>query len=186
MGEFVRLPGKGLLNIPYARFNFKGIEGKKTMTLSILKPAASKCWLFATAGLLWSIVGILLCRTGWGWLEAEPQGRGILLEGLGVILAVAAFRFGFSRIAEKNIQRLRGLSGKRCFFAFQAWRSYLIIVFMIALGALLRSSPVDKSLLAVVYTTVGGALFLSSLGYYSHLRRLISRGKKLGKGPESK
>ncbi len=157
-----------------------GAGGRQRMTLSGLKPAAPKCWLFATAGLLWSIVGLLLCRTGWEWLEPEPYGRVILLEAIGVLLAVAAFRLGFSKIARKNIQRLRGLSGNRCFFAFQAWRSYFIIVFMITLGALLRHSPVHRSVLAVAYTTIGGALFLASFGYYDHLRRVLALGKKLG------
>ncbi len=149
------------------------------MTFSGLKPAAPKCWLFAMAGMLWSIVGVLLCLTGWGWLKAEPFGRVILLECIGALLAVAAFRFGFSKIAGKNIQRLRGLNGERCFFAFQAWKSYFIIAFMVALGALLRHSPIHKSVLAVLYTTIGGALFLASLGYYRHLRRILSVGRKI-------
>ncbi len=157
----------------------KSAYGNEKMAFSVLKPAAPKCWLFATAGLLWSVVGLLLCRTGWGWLQSEPHCRLILLESIGVLLAVAAFRFGFSKIADKNIQRLRGLSGKRCFFAFQAWRSYFIIVFMIALGALLRHSPIHRSVLAVVYTTIGGALFLASFAYYRHLHRIISTGRKI-------
>ncbi len=156
------------------------------MTFSLLKPAAPKCWLFATAGLLWSVVGVLLCRTGWGWLEPEPWGRAIFLEIVGASLAVAAFRFGFSKIAGRNIQRLRGLNGRRCFFAFQAWKSYLLIAFMIALGALLRRSPIPQTVLAVAYTTIGGALLLASFGYYRHLRRIILAGRKTGRGREWK
>ena len=43
--------------------------------------------------------------------------------------ALAAYRYGFLKIALKNIDRLCLLTEKPCIFAFQAWRSYLIIVF---------------------------------------------------------
>ena len=51
-------------------------------------------------------------------------------------------------------------------FSFQAWKSYLLVAFMIALGITLRHSALPRPILAGVYLAIGGALFLSSLRYY--------------------
>jgi hypothetical protein len=104
---------------------------------------------------------------GVDWLTAFPFGL------FGIILSLAAYRYGFSGIARKNIDRICLLPEKGCIFAFQAWKSYLIIALMIALGIILRHSPISKQYLAIVYMTIGGALLLSSLQYYRKLWRLI-------------
>ena len=123
----------------------------------------------ALAGLMWSVVGVVLCHLAHVWLKAVPWSRALPLGLLGVASALVAYRYGFLKIALKNIDRLCLLTEKPCIFAFQAWRSYLIIVFMIALGIALRSSPIPRHILAVIYTTIGGALFLSSLHFYRRI-----------------
>ncbi|MBC2711880.1 MAG: hypothetical protein HGJ94_13085 [Desulfosarcina sp.] len=143
------------------------------MPLSRLKPAVPKCWLFAASGVMWSAVGFMMCATGVGWLAREGIVRGAGFELAGLVLAVMAVRWGFGSIAKKNIRRLRQLPDRGCFFAFQAWKSYLIIMIMIALGIALRHLPIPKTFLAVVYTAIGGALFLGSFHYYRHLARLV-------------
>jgi hypothetical protein len=141
-----------------------------------LKPAVSRFWLVSLAGLLWSAVGLMLCRLAYLWLTAVPWGGALFLGISGIVLALIVHRFGFSRIAVKNIDRIRQFSEKGCLFAFQAWKSYLIIVIMVALGLLLRHSPLPKQYLAVVYLAVGGALFLASFHYYALLWRVGVRG----------
>ena len=143
------------------------------MTLSRLKPAVPKCWLFAASGVMWSTVGLMMCITGAGWLVPEGFLRGAGFELAGVVLAAVAGRWGFGGIARKNIMRLRRLPDRGCFFAFQAWKSYLLIMIMIVLGITLRHSPIPRNFIAVVYTTIGGALFLGSFHYYRHLVRLM-------------
>ena len=145
--------------------------------LAKLKPAVSRYWLISLAGLVWSAVGVMLGRLAYLWLTAVPLGRAMVLGISGIFLALIAYRFGFSRIAEKNIYRIRQFSEKGCIFAFQAWKSYLIIVIMVALGLFLRHSPLPKQYLAVVYLAVGGALFLSSFHYYALLRQVGVRGQ---------
>jgi hypothetical protein len=143
------------------------------MTLKSLKPGVSKIWLLAIAGLMWSGVGIMLCRLAYQWLTAI-QFRWLLpLELLGVVLSVIVYRVCFLRIAQKNIARLCQLTEKTCVFAFQRWKSYLLVGFMVILGIALRNLPVPKPYLAVVYTTIGGALLLSSLQYYGSLWRIV-------------
>jgi hypothetical protein len=143
------------------------------VTLSNLKPAVPKCWLFAVSGVMWSIVGLMMCATGAGWLVHAGLVRGAGFGLAGLVLAVLAVRWGFGGIARKNIRRLRRLPDRGCFFAFQAWKSYLLIMIMIVLGITLRHSPIPRNFIAVVYTTIGGALFLSSFHYYRHLVRLM-------------
>jgi len=143
------------------------------MTLSYLKPTVPKCWLFAASGVMWSAVGIMMCATGIGWLADTGMVRGVSFELVGLILAMLAVRWGFGNIAKKNIRRLRQLPDRGCFFAFQAWKSYLIIMVMIALGITLRHSSIPKHFLAVAYTAIGGALTLGSLYYYRYLSRMI-------------
>ena len=143
------------------------------MTWGQFKPAVPKCWLFAASGLMWSAVGLMLGVTAVGWLAPEGWliGTGYGLAGL--ILTVGVLRRRFGRLAQQNIHGLRKLPSRGCFFAFQAWKSYLIIILMILLGVTLRHLPIQRPLLAVVYTAIGGALFLGSFHYYDHLLRLI-------------
>jgi hypothetical protein len=136
------------------------------MPLKKMKPSVSKYWLIALAGLTWSTVGIILCRLAYIWLAVVPWSWSLPLGTISIISAIAAYRYGFSGIAIKNISRLCLLSDKSCLFSFQAWKSYLLIVFMIILGITLRHSPLPKHYLAIIYMTIGGALFLSSFHYY--------------------
>ena len=143
------------------------------MLFSKLKPEAPTYWLIAAAGFTWSAVGILLCKLAHGWLDTLVFRTALLSGAAGMIGAVVAYHFVFSAIAQKNIDRLSLFPDKTCFFAFQAWKSYLIIVVMVALGAILRHSPIPREYLAALYLTIGGALLLSSLHYYVRLRHLI-------------
>jgi hypothetical protein len=136
-----------------------------------LKPAASKNWLVAAAGAMWSGVGLMLSHMAYEWLSPVIIKQAILLALIGVLSAMIIYRFGFSKFAKKNIHRIRGLVGdKICIFAFQEWKSYPLVVVMIALGITLRKySPIPKPYLAVLYLGIGGGLFLSSLYYYLDL-----------------
>ena len=145
------------------------------MTLKGLKPGVTKSWLIAVAGLTWTGVGVMLCRLAYHWFVAINTGLAVMLGALGAVMALATYHFGFSKIAQKNIRRLCLLTEKTFVFAFQTWRAYLVIVFMIILGAVLRSSPLPKSYLAIVYTTIGGAIFLSSFHYYGLLWKLVAQ-----------
>jgi hypothetical protein len=153
------------------------------MTLRSLKPAVSKTWLIALAGLMWSFVGLMLCQLAYHWLAAVRWRWVVPLELLGIVLALTAHQFLFSRMAQKNIARLSLLTEKTCIFAFQRWRSYFLIGLMIIVGVALRNLPIPRPYLAILYTTIGGALFLASLQYYGCLWRIVAqRGSCLPPG----
>lgn len=148
------------------------------MGLSRLKPAVPRNWLIVTAGLMWTAVGVMLCVMAYHWLTAAHSKWSILLGTAGLLLAIVVYYFGFSKIARRNIERLFQFPEKACFFAFQAWRSYLIITIMVTIGAFLRHSSIPKQILAVVYLAIGGALILSSFHYYAHLMNSGLREQK--------
>jgi hypothetical protein len=147
------------------------------MEISKLKPSVSRKWLIATAGTMWTAVGIMLCVRAWSWFSLSKPGISLPLEISGIILAIVVYYFGFSRIAGKNLVRLCQFPDKACFFAFQAWKSYLLIILMISLGVLLRYSSLPRQYLAEIYLIIGGALFLGSFIYYAAFHR-ITRLKK--------
>jgi hypothetical protein len=140
------------------------------------KPDAPRPLLFLTAGLLWTLVGLGLCSLAGVWLWSFASETWYYYALPGALLGGVAYWTMFSRIARKNINRLKGLPEKSCFFAFQAWHSYLVIAVMVTLGVTLRHSAVPKPWLAVVYITIGVALLGSSLHYYTRLHE--ADGKK--------
>jgi hypothetical protein len=139
-----------------------------------LKPATPKSVLLLISGLMWSLVGLMLCQLAFRWyvLASFQDHLGFLLAG--VIVALPIHHFGFSIFARRNISRIRTLNEKPCLFAFMAWWNYPLVLFMIGLGLTLRHSPIPKIYLGVLYIGIGGALLLSSLHYYSSLLHKIS------------
>ena len=102
-------------------------------------PVVNKRWLHFVAGLLWTIAGVLLLNFAFGWFKplGMPQVMPFALAGL--LLALAIYFLGFSKFAGKNVRRIEQIRGEKTgLFAFQAWTSYPLVVFMIALGITLR------------------------------------------------
>jgi hypothetical protein len=144
------------------------------MTLVHLKPAVPKHWLIAIAGLVWAAAGIMLARLAWSWLRAMPALQAGALVAAGLVLAVVFHRLMLRRLARRNMVRIGNYADKGCLFAFQAWRSYFMILVMIAMGSFLRHTAIPRVYLALLYTAMGGALILASMGYFAHLRQLRS------------
>ncbi len=151
----------------------------RKITLAVLKK-----WLFLLAGLMWSAVGVMLCWLACGWLQATNRNTILAMGSIGLILALTIYTFGFSVLANRNIQRIKRFPKERvCIFAFQSWTSYPMVAFMISLGIFLRTSPwVPKPYLAVLYLGIGGSLFLASLHYYGTLLTHWQKGVELSNG----
>jgi hypothetical protein len=76
---------------------------------------------------------------------------------------------------DKNLGRILPMEEKRCVFSFLTWKSYIMVALMVALGVLLRHSPIPKPYLSMLYTGIGLALVLSSVRY---IRVLLSQFRK--------
>lgn len=141
------------------------------MDLTQYKPAAPKIWLIIFSGVMWSAVGLFLISLAAGWFQKISDGSRWMYWAAGLAAAAVISRWGFSRLARKNIRRITAISSSApCFFAFQEWHSYLIIAFMMGLGITLRKfTPIPKPLLGILYTGIGGGLFGASITYYLHM-----------------
>lgn len=126
-------------------------------------------WLFGIAGVIWTGVGILLLAYAVSWLAPESVPIELELVVAGLAVAVVFVRFVFHGIVRKNIARIEAGPRRAHVFSFQGWKSYLVTVFMIALGIVLRHSAIPKPVLAPVYLGIGLALLATSLLYHRHL-----------------
>ena len=132
-----------------------------------LRPAVHKNVLLIVSGLLWTGVGILLNFLASRWLSDYGIWTDIEIILVGIVAALVIAVFGFSKIAEKNINRILGYKKKVCLFAFQEWKSYILIAFMMTMGIYMRTTGlIPKFLLAPMYIGIGLALFLTSFLYY--------------------
>ncbi len=141
------------------------------------KPSVDKFYLLLLSGLMWEGVGIMLCTLAYGWLKNHAGLEALLLGVMGIGAALLVHFFGFSKLAAKNINRIMALEDSPCLFAFQSRKSYLNIAVMMSIGIILRRSSVHKPYLAVLYITIGGALFLSGWRYFKALRNYL-KGKE--------
>lgn len=125
-----------------------------------------RSWLYILAGGLWLAVALLLCAITIPWLRPL---NGMALTGVlaaGLLIAALISRFGFSRLARRNISRIDGLGERASALAFQPGKSYFVILLMMAMGWILRHSPLPKPVLAAAYVGIGGGLLLASLEYF--------------------
>ncbi len=148
--------------------------------LKRLKPGVSKIWLYLLAGLMWTLVGLMLIRFAIRWMKVADISTLLLLVLGGIALALIIYFFGFSRFAEKNNARISSYRNEQiCIFAFQAWTSYPLVAFMISLGIYLRLySPFSELMLAIAYLGIGSSLFLASFHYYTQLIAIFQVNKK--------
>jgi hypothetical protein len=135
-------------------------------------------WLFFIAGVVWMGVGVLLLGYAVTWLAPVSLLLEIDLGIAGLAVAAVFVLFVFRGIVNKNIARIEGGPARASAFSFQGWKSYVITVFMIVLGIVLKRSPIPKPDLAVMYLGVGLALMLASGLYHRHL---FSTRRRTGK-----
>ena len=139
-------------------------------------PSIQRHYLFVLAGLFWTVAGGILCGRAFFWFEQVPLRTELMLESLGAALAVLFYSLLFARIVHRNVERIGRLPVRAPFLAFTAWKGYLMIGFMIALGISLRSSSIPKVYLAIPYTMMGLALLIGSLRFYREFfiaRRIV-------------
>ncbi|MEJ2284160.1 MAG: hypothetical protein P8X85_11255 [Desulfobacterales bacterium] len=133
--------------------------------IDLFKPAVTKSVLLLLAGFVWLCVGTMLLVFAHAWLADAPGTSAIMFFGFGVVLALLVHHLGFLKIVDKNIERILPMVEKKCLFSFITWKSYIIVMVMVALGTFLRHSAIPHRFLAILYTGIGLALILSSLRY---------------------
>ena len=118
------------------------------------------------AGLVWLAVGVSLMLVACLWLYASAWPLNLVLAAGSLPLGLIIYTYGFSRIVRKNLSRIGAKPEKVCAFAFQGWRSYFLILLMMAMGYTVRHLPIPKYIDAVIYFTMGSALAFGSSLYF--------------------
>ena len=145
---------------------------KSQSLLTKYNPAVKKEYLLLPAGFMWMGVGVMLTFLAFHWLADSPHRY--LFGIAGVTAGLIIYRFGFVKIAQKNIDRIEALPGKRCFFSFMTFRSYILVIVMMTLGITLRHSAIPKNWLSIIYNGIGIGLALSSIRYFKSYFNLRS------------
>ncbi len=135
---------------------------------------------YLLAGVIWIYVGQMLISYAIRWFRETVTSFLWVFIMVSVICAFSIYKFGFSKLAYKNIRRLEQKRKKICIFAFMTWQSYLIMVFMIGLGITLRSLIGPNPYLGILYNGIGGGILLAGFIYFRPIFQLI-RSKNLKK-----
>lgn len=124
-----------------------------------LVPAAPVRTRVLVAALLWSGIGSMLLARG--VVALSGSGREWWLA-VALLAGGIKSRLVLDRVVRRNMERLRGLEGDRCLGGIYSVKTWFLVAAMIALGRLLRMSPLPALLVGLIYATVGWGLFWSS------------------------
>jgi hypothetical protein len=124
------------------------------------KPAASRRTHILLAAILWSAVGTLLLVLGIRW--TLPARAAALLLPFAVLAGVLKARFVLDRVARRVIDRIRTRGDDRCLGGFLSPKTWALVAVMMIAGRLLRGSPLPRTIIGLLYITVGTALLLAS------------------------
>ncbi len=133
--------------------------------LHACKPAASPQWHLLLAAMMWSTVGTFLATLGVRWLMQADVA--VAWPAVAVAIGALKARFVLRRSARRIIGRIRDRGDGRCLGGFLSPKSWLLVLVMMMAGRWLRASPLPLILLGAIYVTIGSALFLSSLFFWS-------------------
>jgi hypothetical protein len=140
-------------------------------------PIVPRHWLFVISGILWCAVGALMCLRAYFWTYHTSIDHFLTVEIVGIITALIGFRFVFSKITRRNIDRIKTLPERSSFFSFTGTRGYIMIISMISLGIFLRNSPIPKEYLAIPYNAMGGSLIFGGLNFLSVFRNHYKKNR---------
>lgn len=120
-------------------------------------------------GIIWLVAGVSVVRIGvLTWAALDATNFWILA---GCVLTLAAFSAMFIKMVFKNVRRIRQIPpDRRKLWHCMPLKSFLIMVFMIALGITLRNLPqVSREFIAFFYVGLGTALSLAGVAYMSYI-----------------
>jgi hypothetical protein len=142
----------------------------KKKDITRFRPDVSKSVHLFVAPFIWTAVGIMLMIRGLGWIGFSLTcGLLFIAVFAGTIKSLTIL----DRSAKKNLIRIMMLKEKSCLGAVYPWRTWLLVILMMATGIALRSMTEPGLFLGTIYLAVGWALLLSSRhGWEQWLRRM--------------
>jgi hypothetical protein len=134
-----------------------------TSWLDAHKPIASSRLQLWLAGAMWSTVGTGLLLVGTWWLTNSAGYQGLIMAAAAISLGYIKSRLVLDRTANRVASRIQIRGEGHCLGGFLSPKSWAVVAVMMVLGRLLRTMPLPRSLLGLVYAAVGTGLLVSSL-----------------------
>ncbi len=129
-------------------------------SLKRFKPGVKRKGHVLFTALLWSMVGIGLLVKGTSYLWDEQFIYIFLLVGF--LVGTAKARFILDKAARKNLERIERLEDGACLGAAYSLRTWRLLLCMIALGIIIRHSPLPHYFIGTFYVAIGWGLCLAS------------------------
>jgi len=129
--------------------------------LQKFKPAVKRKTLLLLSASLWAVIGFMLVCKGMFRLTPLPDYKLIIVISA-TLAATLKSRFMLDRAADKAIKRILFLKDGTCLGAVYSIKTWLLVLCMIGMGVILRSSSLPMTLLSFIYLTIGLALMASS------------------------
>ncbi len=114
------------------------------------------------AAMMWSIVGLFLFARGIVNIFLLDDSLKYLWMALALVVGLVKAKIVLAKTADRIVARIFKRPPDASLWGFLSVRSWVLIVLMIAMGKLLRASPLPRSLVWSVYIAIGAALFSSS------------------------
>jgi len=130
--------------------------------LETYKPVASSRMQLWLAGTMWSCVGTGLFSVGTYWLLKNGEAKGFIILVIAAGLGLGKALLVLDRTALRNITRVKARGEDRCFGGFLSPRVWILVIGMMLLGRILRTSGLPKPILGLIYGAVGIGLLFSS------------------------
>ena len=147
--------------------NVSNVMNKFSNLFKYIKPGIPKRYLLFVAAIVWTFAGGMLLFRGYGMMVLNPKWI-LIKTALSLLAGVAFYAKMFSKVSSKHITRIKEIKHNRpCFFSFFNWKGYMMMVPMMTMGVLLRTTGIVSSIyLSVGYIIMGTPLLLSSFRFY--------------------
>jgi hypothetical protein len=120
------------------------------------------------AQVLWTLVGLGLSGAGLYWILQHSGVRGMLYAAPCLVVGLLKAFFVLDEVAQRTLGRIDARGASRCAFGFLSGKSWLLLVGMMAVGRLLRASPVSRTDIGFLYVAVGSGLLVASRTLWRH------------------
>ena len=130
--------------------------------LEAYKPAAPARLHLLLAALLWTVVATLLLIFGARWTLAGRLPHSWIFIAIAAAVGLVKARFVLDRTSARMIERIEERGDGRCIGGFLSLRSWAFVALMVGAGRLLRGGLVPRTVVGLLYLSIGTALLLST------------------------
>ena len=140
------------------RFKGSALSSEK-QNMSRLKPGVNRSVHLFAAPFLWSAIGTMLIVRGAGWIGS---GKNLLFIAPALLLGTLKSVYVLDRTARRGVERIVRLRDGTCLGAVYSWKTWMLVLLMMASGFLLRFFFEPGGIIGTLYVAIGWALILSS------------------------